>query len=1137
MKKSFMEVLLLTVSFPVLAGAGDTDVINSQTMESAAGAYELDAAQASAKMQQNEPENTVSLPEKVVADDNKDNSSAPENMQNDNKPKIMTEKTADGYIEKLIAPDGKVVAEKTVKDGEIIKKVLNYYYPNGKLKRRVTAYDKSKSFYAEDYYMNDVIASQATYLNEENKIGIEKIYDNKGTLRQEIPWVEAEKEGEKSPVVTVRKGKIKTYYPRGSLAAVFDTGEKNGAVFYNEQGEEIRRVENAKILNFAQDIDENACKNSVVKLSLEELAELYEDEGDISYNKCGLPYRENFVYETTDVKGASGLRVSYDETGMIRRMTPYLNGLKNGVEQKFDATGNLTAEINYRNGVKDGTASGFFPTGDTAFRKRYNNGKVEGKLICYFPTGEVAAEISYKSGKKEGVAKIYGPNVRDIVFANGEIVGQGNHIKTRAPAVSKLGGLEQPDTRCLDASSKIEELTLELEANANTVASALKLDMPQGCTDFSSFKPENSNYACYDALNRLRAIYPTAYNRGEYAVGEVYSPEGTLLYSVPYYQKKKQGTVRKFDGRGQVVAEISYDRDEPAESSRSYYENGAVKEMLTISDDAARKLLVRYNPDGTSVFSLSYSKGEKNEAFLANPQKNKDIYVKFYQGKIDDIREINASNPQNYIEYNFATGEYTVYKNNELIKGGKICGYENIAEQGAVSTKPEPAETVVQKTLEAEAAPSVDEEKNKKVIPATVTLDGKDKTAETVDEPVLKEETYETAPVLPVDAAPMVEDLEPISFEDIRVKNAIIPTAEEKKQAELAAKNIGPVARPDIEELTDVVAKEHVGGRNEKQEGTLSKTEKFYYPNGNLRKTIKTRGGRTEEVKEYSKTGLLITDTVYNKDSILIEKYFGSGEIRRKTHKAYSDNSVTAFVSREDFYDNGNPRYEITRKPDTLLFSDKLFYPDGTVKQTVEQTGALSFSVKEYDKGGKLQKSTEQLGADILEKEYNAEEKAVRMLLNQKEMPLSLEANSAELLKDNLKTYAVNGGTSSEFKADSKQNTLAEYFKNGKPKTEIVFYNNGEISVKVYEKNGTLIKFAYLAPDGKLHIQKPAVRVIPAYRERYWVDYNNPLWIENRDKYSVRSMARLSLDTASHILAELEIPVPEIMKKMYEVYK
>lgn len=750
----------------------------------------------------------------------------------------------------------------------------------------------------------------------------------------------------------------------------------------------------------------------------------------------------------------------------------------------------------------------------------------------------------------------------------------------------------------------MDELALDLEANANTVTKAFALDLPDSCRDFSSFKPEKSNYACYDVLNRLRAVFPTGYNRGEYAIETVYAENGQHLYDIPYYQKQKQGFAKKFDDKGHIVAEIYYSRDKLAESSRSYHDNGAVKEMLTIADGAPRKLLVRYNKDGTLAFSLNYNEGEKTDAFLAEPQKNKDIYLKFYEGELDNIREVNASNPQNYIEYNLASGEYTVYKNSELIKGGKICGYENRTADAApstsatsstsaapsMSTTPSTAvapatDAAASLTAAASAASSVTSSQSESVLqpapkqvseapvsaagtpaaavpasssaasvsdaapstvapvssasvaaPASKEVPAAASSVQKADIPV-RSEKNEVSPVLPEDAAPMVEGLEPVSFDDIKLKNAIIPTAEEKKQAELAAKNIGPVAKPDIDALADVVDKEHVSIGGEKTSGSLAKTEKFYYPNGNLRKTIKTRGGRTEEIKEYSKTGLLLTDTVYKDDGILIEKYFGSGEIRRKTNKAYTDNPVMAFISREDFYDNGKARYEITRKPETLLFSDKQFYPDGTLKVETVQNSPLSYTISEYDKAGKLVKVIKQLGPNILEEVYDASGTVKSLKLNGADMPVKFAKNSSGLLRDNMKIFAKNGAVSSEFKADEKQNTLLEYYKNGKVKTEIVFYNNGEISVKAFDREGALEKFAYLAPDGKLHLQKPSVRTVSAYRERHWVDYNNPRWIENQDRYSVKSVARLNLDTAAYILAELDMQAPEMMKKLYDIYK
>ena len=901
MGKSLNLALLLTVSLPAVAYAVSAAPAEKAPATASSGIYKLDEEKAASA--------AVS---KAAGDAGAVSPAAPIAEEETDQPKIIKEEISDGHIEKLVAPDGKVIAEKTIKDGEVVKKVLNYYHPNGQVSRKVTTLDDGKGFYAEDYYMNGRLAAQATYLNENNKIGTEKKYDNNGTLRQEIPWV-LPKEDAQKPLAeqkTIRQGNIITYYPDGRIAASFPVGQEDGkTLFFNRQGRVIKEVENARVLNFAPELDAADCQDKVVKLSLEELVELYEDEGDISYNKCGLPYRENFVYEIADMRGNAVSKISYDDTGMIRRITPYVGGLKNGVEQKFDASGNLTAEINYKQGIKNGTASGFFPTKEVAFRKRYEDGKVVGRLTCYFPTGEVAAEFAYKDGKKEGTAKIYGPNAREISFAGGEIVGAAPKDARRAPEPSKLAALSNPDSKCLDITSKLDELALDLEANANTVTKAFALDLPDSCRDFSSFKPEKSNYACYDVLNRLRAVFPTGYNRGEYAIETVYAENGQHLYDIPYYQKQKQGFAKKFDDKGHVVAEIYYSRDKLAESSRSYHENGAVKEMLTIADGAPRKLLVRYNKDGTLAFSLNYNEGEKTDAFLAEPQKNKDIYLKFYEGELDNIREVNASNPQNYIEYNLASGEYTVYKNSELIKGGKICGYENRTADAAPSMSTTPSTAVAPATdaaasltAAASAASSVTSSQSESVLqpapkqvseapvsaagtpaaavpasssaasvsdaapstvapassasvaaPASKEVPAAASSVQKADIPV-RSEKNEVSPVLPEDAAPMVEGLEPVSFDDIKLKNAIIPTAEEKKQAELAAKNIGPVAKPDIDALADVVDKEHVSIGGENTSGSLAKTEKFYYPNGNLRKTIKTRGGRTEEIKDYTKS-------------------------------------------------------------------------------------------------------------------------------------------------------------------------------------------------------------------------------------------------------------------------------------------
>jgi antitoxin component YwqK of YwqJK toxin-antitoxin module len=242
-----------------------------------------------------------------------------------------------------------------------------------------------------------------------------------------------------------------------------------------------------------------------------------------------------------------------------------------------------------------------------------------------------------------------------------------------------------------------------------------------------------------------------------------------------------------------------------------------------------------------------------------------------------------------------------------------------------------------------------------------------------------------------------------------------------------------------------------------------------------------------------------------------------------------------SFIYREYFYDNGTPRYKVSRQEDKLLYTEKTYYMNGTIKTETVQTSPLSFIVKEYNKDGKLVKNTQNLASTILVKNYeNDELKSVT--LNGKDVPVNLADNEQQILKDGAKAYNKNGELEAEVKVNKNNTTLVAYYSPNKVKSEISFFDNGEIYVKEYTKDGIVDKFAYLAADGKLHLQKPEARVFPAYRERYWVDYNNPNWIENSDQYSIKSIARLYLDTASYILADLKMEVPDSIKKLYSIF-
>ena len=1048
------------------------------------------------------------------------------------KPQIVTEKTATGRIEKLLNEQGLVVAEKTIEGDKIIKKVLNYYYPEGQLMRRITASENNDGFYAEEYYTNGKISAQSMFLNEQSKIGTEKKYDINGILRQEIPWVlpRTEKNKPQAEQQTVRKGIIKTYYPAGQIAAVFPIGEDGDTIFYDYRGFAMKTIKNSNILNFSKELTDADCQGASIQLSLDDLVELYEDEGDISYNKCGLPYRENFVYEVVKKHGARETKVSYDETGMIRRITTYNYGLKDGIEKKYDAAGNLTASINYKKGLKEGEAVGYFPTKEVAFRKTYAKGKVVDKLTCYFPTGEVAAEISYnKDGLKDGKAIINSPVKREIEFYEGERLKTSTESENRQQ-VSALKDLAKVEPQCLNFNKFLMSLRQRIDEDEANISDRFRIKIPSECSNVDTYKNENNKLICYDLIGMQRVVLPIIYNRGDFVVGNVYGDDKVLQYEIPYVDKKRQGWAKEYNKDGAVISEIYFDDNKISESARSYYPNGQVNEIMSISENGNNKVLAQYSEKGALLFSITYKDDQKTNVYINDAQNRRDVAVSYYKGYMDKIRISDISNPYNFKDYNLALEEYTEYNNNELVKGGKLCPQEQaVSSTETTSATANEVPAILSEKTEAEPSAPIAEKATEQALPV-----------------VLPEDRMPEPPVMTAEEAPIIEEnniANTISQDSVQqevqtlLDNAVIPSEEDKKQAELAKRNIGPVAKPAKDELTDAVQKEKVDTDVKYAASSdESQTEKFYYPNGNLRKTIKTKGTRTEEIKEYSKNGLLLTDTIYDKDQIRIEKYFGSGTVRRKTEKNYDDNAVNAFVKRQDFYDNGKSRYEIERQPQTMLFSEKVYDTDGHLKSETVQTGAFAFKTKVYNKDEKIIRETNELGSNVFVKEYDAMQNLKNTSINGEQIVTSAAANEESLLAEKAQVYGYNGKLLSIIKKEADKIKVAEYDTDGQLKSEILLYNNGEISVKGYNSERMLTRFAYLAQDGKLHIEKPDAKVISGYRESHWIDYNNPRWIENQDRYSVKSIARLYLDTIADICVELDMTIPDVISKLYQRY-
>ena len=109
MGKSLNLALLLTVSLPAVAYAVSAAPAEKAPATASSGIYKLDEEKAASA--------AVS---KAAGDAGAVSPAAPIAEEETDQPKIIKEEISDGHIEKLVAPDGKVIAEKTIKDGEVV---------------------------------------------------------------------------------------------------------------------------------------------------------------------------------------------------------------------------------------------------------------------------------------------------------------------------------------------------------------------------------------------------------------------------------------------------------------------------------------------------------------------------------------------------------------------------------------------------------------------------------------------------------------------------------------------------------------------------------------------------------------------------------------------------------------------------------------------------------------------------------------------------------------------------------------------------------------------------------------------------------------------------------------------------------
>jgi len=110
-----------------------------------------------------------------------------------------------------------------------------------------------------------------------------------------------------------------------------------------------------------------------------------------------------------------------DWDGAVEFNIEYVDGLKHGEEKAYYQSGALRSIGNWSNGLIDGVTEVYFEDGSLMIRMNFIDGMREGKAVRYYQSGQLAVESYFKNDFLEGKSKVW--------YESGELLEEAEFIK------------------------------------------------------------------------------------------------------------------------------------------------------------------------------------------------------------------------------------------------------------------------------------------------------------------------------------------------------------------------------------------------------------------------------------------------------------------------------------------------------------------------------------------------------------------------------------------------------------------------------------------------------------------------------------------------------------------------------------
>lgn len=116
-------------------------------------------------------------------------------------------------------------------------------------------------------------------------------------------------------------------------------------------------------------------------------------------NRDKLVWRDGLTYKKFSIIPFTGTQVEFQTTGQLLNETPYLDGLKHGIEKEYFPNGTIHWRYEWINGKRENYDLQYHMNGNLKYKWGKKNGRDHGKILVYHDNGK----LSQKGQAFEGV--------------------------------------------------------------------------------------------------------------------------------------------------------------------------------------------------------------------------------------------------------------------------------------------------------------------------------------------------------------------------------------------------------------------------------------------------------------------------------------------------------------------------------------------------------------------------------------------------------------------------------------------------------------------------------------------------------------------------------------------------------------